>query len=129
LSSTLLLVRFSSPSVSVEEVLNKAVASERVSGTPDQISHRSLLLEERNLGSGETKSRRIEIWQSATPFQGRIKVRKVVDEDGVLIAGEWTQEDGTRLLYDTEAGLRAAAVIETRGAAYLISQLDQVPVF
>jgi DNA-directed RNA polymerase specialized sigma24 family protein len=92
--------------VSAATVLRDVRAAESSSAlSPDIAVHRVFTLEERRVPDQRVlRRRRIEIWQSGT--HGLI-VRRAYDEKNALVAGEWTARDGTRMVYDREAGPRS----------------------
>ena len=70
---------------------------EKAAANPELAKHRTLHLEERNPLNGALISRRrIEVWRSRA--RG-IKARRLYDESGRLIAGDWQPEAGARLIY------------------------------
>ena len=94
-----LLFRVLPPSVSAAELLERAAGSERsAAASTDLAIHRIFSLEERS--NGIVRSRRnIEVWQSGTPVNGVIRVRRLYEEGGRLLAGEWTNADGSATVY------------------------------
>src|SRR5262249_1583629 len=62
--------------------------------------------------SGSVASRRIEIWQSGTPIDEVINARRVYDDNGQLIAAEWTKRDGSRSVY-SDGYTRAETVADS----------------
>lgn len=88
LVGALLLVRFyvTSP-VTATGLLERAGMAESVpAGVSDRVSHRVINLEEINSGQVIARNR-IEVWRDATR---NLNARRVYDEAGRLIAGEWT---------------------------------------
>ncbi|HEY2974956.1 MAG TPA: hypothetical protein VGJ48_20745, partial [Pyrinomonadaceae bacterium] len=66
-----------------------------IAASTNQILHRTLQLEERKLPGGELIARsRIEIWQGKG-----VAARRLYDAQNKLVAGEWTRNDGSRVLY------------------------------
>ncbi|HKR61484.1 MAG TPA: sigma-70 family RNA polymerase sigma factor [Pyrinomonadaceae bacterium] len=105
LIGTLLFVhlkRVPSLPISASSLLSQsAAAEETIAGMADQVLHRTLNLEERR-STGELLARRkIEVWQSAA--RG-ISARRLYNEQGQLIAGDWRRLDGVQTLY--QHGLR-----------------------
>ena len=85
------------PPISAGVLLEKAVLSEEAAAaTTDQVLHRSINLEERSAGGEILARRRIEVWQSA---EKGITARRLYDERGALIAGDWRRADGVQTLY------------------------------
>ena len=93
-----------------ELLTRTANAEESLMGRADQVVHRTINLEERILepvvqksvpgavatGSPMTSRRRIEIWHSAN--RG-ITARRLYDDSGQLIAGDWRRADGVQTIY------------------------------
>ncbi len=92
--------------LSVAELLQQSIQQEdALAARADQVLHRTINLEERRVAqtsvcdgcSGELISRRkIEIWQSA---EKGITARRLYDDRGVLIAGDWLTAAGVQTLY------------------------------
>lgn len=97
-----LLVRTLVPVASAAELLrHAAVIEETAKRNPYFVQHRTLLLEEREGDGGKLIARRkIEVWQSASR---KIEARRIYTEQGELIAGEWTNDDGSSVTYHTGA--------------------------
>jgi RNA polymerase sigma factor (sigma-70 family) len=109
LVTTLILVRMPGPAVvSAAEILRRSAAAEElVGGSVDVVLHRTLSLEEHRAAEGESAARRrIEIWKSAA--RG-VTVRRVFDERGRLLAGEWRGADGASTVYRTPDSRRQGA--------------------
>jgi hypothetical protein len=88
-----------------EELLARANAAEQTLGAqPDQVLHRTVTLEERVLSEPgalttvptSIKRQRVEIWQSA---ERGITARRLYDEKGYLLRGDWTRSDGVQTIY------------------------------
>jgi DNA-directed RNA polymerase specialized sigma24 family protein len=85
------------PSVSAAELLGRAaVAEQAVAAKTDVVLHRTINLEEKSVGGGLIARRRIEVWRSAGKG---VNARRLFNEDGSLVAGEWARADGTRTVY------------------------------
>ncbi len=86
------------PTASAPEILRQATASEQaLAARQDLVLRRTISLEERNLGNGEVRSRqRIEIWQSAAKG---VTARRLFDDQGRLVAGEFTTANGASTVY------------------------------
>jgi len=99
LMATLVLFYRHAPtsSLSATNLLERAAAAEDlVASNRDQVLHRTVQLEER-LATGQLlASRRIDIWHS--PEKG-ITVRRLYNERGSLVAGDWRRADGVQTLY------------------------------
>jgi len=94
-----LTVPASAPSL----LAQSAAAEEAIAIRTDQVLHRTINLEESVPGTVVTgvapqvlNRRRIEIWQSA---ERGIITRRLYDERGQLIAGDWRRADGVQTLY------------------------------
>lgn len=83
--------------VSAASLLQRASATELAAAAEiGTVTHRTISLEESS-ATGEVIARnRIEIWQS--PDRG-ITVRRLYNEKGSLIAGDWRRADGFQTLY------------------------------
>ncbi len=101
LTAALLIVWRSKPAVplTAADLLQRASrAEEAAMSRPDAVIHRTLQIEERR-GSvdGEIlKRQRVEIWQSAAR---NVTARRLYDDRGTLVAGEWTRSDNVSTLY------------------------------
>jgi RNA polymerase sigma factor (sigma-70 family) len=85
------------PSLSATNLLERAVAAEDlVANNRDQVVHRTVQLEERSASGQLLASRRIDIWHSA---EKGITVRRLFNERGSLIAGDWRRADGVQTFY------------------------------
>ncbi len=67
-----------------------------ISGRPDQVFHRTMELEELRADNTVLARRRVEVWRSAAK---QLQVRRLYDEHGLLIAGEWRTMNGSPKLY------------------------------
>jgi DNA-directed RNA polymerase specialized sigma24 family protein len=109
--AALLFTKLYVPTVSAAELLRRAEAAEE-SNAPStgQVQHRTVFVEEaRADGRGSVTRRRVETWQGGA---SGIRLRRLYDAQGRLLAGEWTKSDGTSTLYR-----RGAAPIESNSAA------------
>ncbi len=107
--------RTPTPPLSAAGLLQQAVASEEaIAARTDQVLHRTINFEERQvdcplpiadcrllssapLPSGKLIARRrIEIWQSS---EKGITARRLYDERGALVAGDWRRADGVQTIY------------------------------
>ena len=90
--------RIPSRPVLAAELLRRAGALEEAARADSNfVVHRALSLEERVPGSGSPISRRrIESWASG---RSALKARRFYDEQGKLIAGVWSRDDGSRTIY------------------------------
>jgi DNA-directed RNA polymerase specialized sigma24 family protein len=96
--AALLFTKLYVPHVSAAELLRRAAAAEESNATSKgQVQHRTVFVEEaRADGRGAVSRRRVETWQGGA---SGIRLRRLYDEQGRLIAGEWTKSDGTSTLY------------------------------
>lgn len=85
-------------SISGSELLQKSkLAEEALASQPGIVFHRTLNYEERRGSGSETViRRRIDIWQSR---EKGLTVRRVYDDSGRLLAGEWSRLDGPSTVY------------------------------
>lgn len=102
LIAALLVYQLRPEVVSAGELLQRSAAADAKSyQNPEWVVRRSLSLEELEHKSPRVISRhRIEVWQSA---KRGLKVRRLFDERDRLIAGEWSQSDGTKKVYRSRA--------------------------
>lgn len=107
-----LLFRLLTPSVSAAELLQRSSLAEQAAvASPNLVLHRSLTLEERRAGDDALVARRrIEVWRGAAGA-----ARRVFDEQGELIAGEWKKTDGSRRVYRQGAELKTQPAREPGG--------------
>lgn len=89
--------RVTTPTVSAAELLSRsATAEETAAANVDQALHRTITLEERKVTGEVIARRRIEVWHSG----GRgVTARRLYDERGALIAGDWRRGDGGQTIY------------------------------
>ena len=82
--------------LTVTDLLQRAAVSEDAAlASTDQVLHRTLQMEERRLPGGELVARsRVEVWQSR-----EATARRLYDSQNKLVAGEWTRNDGSRVVY------------------------------
>ncbi|HEX6625164.1 MAG TPA: hypothetical protein VF064_15740 [Pyrinomonadaceae bacterium] len=89
------------PSVSAAELLRRAAVAEdavEASG-PSLVLHRTVFVEEAKRdgrGTSVVVRRRVETWRGGA---SRIRLRRLYDERGELLAGEWTKSDGASAVY------------------------------
>jgi RNA polymerase sigma factor (sigma-70 family) len=109
LSAVFLLVKFNrtpAPPLSAANLLRDSTSSEEVlTARTDQVIHRTITLEERKsepraVATGSSPqliaTRKIEVWRSA---EKGITARRLYDERGQLIAGDWRRADGVQTIY------------------------------
>jgi hypothetical protein len=99
-----------SPTVNAQQLLAHASAMEEAhDNNPNVVQHRSLRLEKRRYNDKQVLlRRRIDVWHSGA--RG-ITARRVYDDSGKLVAGEWSERNGSSAIY--EQGVRTE--ISTRG--------------
>ena len=112
-----MLRRAPAPLVSAAALLNQSAANEQaITDRTDQVLHRTISFEERS-GTGVLISqRKIEVWQSA---ERDTIARRLYDERGALIAGDWRRKDGVQTLYHHGAQPRLQLAPEKRESAAL----------
>jgi RNA polymerase sigma factor (sigma-70 family) len=96
--AALLFTKLHVPTVSAAELLRRAAAAEESNAlSTGQVQHRTVFVEEaRADGRGAVTRKRVETWQGGA---SGIRLRRLYDEQGRLVAGEWTKSDGTSTLY------------------------------
>jgi DNA-directed RNA polymerase specialized sigma24 family protein len=67
---------------------------ETMEAAPDQVFHRTIEIAETRSDNSVVARRRVEIWQNSGK---RLEVRRLYDEKGDLIAGEWKTTDGSNV--------------------------------
>ncbi len=104
--------------VSAADLLARStVAEESTAAQKDIVVHRTINLEEKS-ATGEVIARdKIEIWQSA---ERGITARRLYDERGNLIAGDWRRSDGVQTLYHHGAQPRLQLAPDKRASAPLV---------
>ena len=115
--AALLFTRLYAPPVSAAALLRRAAAAEEwfASASPGLVLHRTVFVEELKAdGRSVASRRRVEVWQGASG----IRLRRLYDEQGRLVAGEWAKSDGTATVFR-----RGATPAET-GAATVGSLLE-----
>jgi len=91
-----------SPTVNAQRLLAQASAMEDAhDNNPNLVLHRSLRMEKRKYGDKQLLlRRRIDLWHSGA--RG-ITARRVYDDSGKLVAGEWSERNGSSAVYETGA--------------------------
>lgn len=123
LVAALLFLRLNSSPVhtagSAAALLRQSSAAEESAGArADQVLHRTVTLEERSADGLLIARRRVEVWQSA----GRgITARRLYDERGQLVAGDWQRADGVETLYGHGLRPRVRLAPEAGGSKPAIS--------
>jgi RNA polymerase sigma factor (sigma-70 family) len=104
LVTTIVFLRTRPTQVSAAELLKKADASAAaIFAKPDIVVHRMVNIEEIRPGDEDhpISRRRVEIWINGSKG---VKARRVYDERGMLVAGQWTASDGSQTVYRRGAG-------------------------
>ena len=114
IAALVLYLRVPTPPVSASELLSRAaIAEESITAKTDQVIHRTISLEEKSSNGTLLARRRIEIWRSA---EKGITARRLFDDRGALIAGDWRRSDGVQTLYHHGARPQLQSVPEKRAA-------------
>ena len=86
-----------SPTASAAELLQRSIAAEdAVAARTDQVLHRTVNFEEKKLTGEVIARRKLEVWQGG---ERGITARRLYDERGALLAGDWRRADGVQTLY------------------------------
>ncbi len=123
------------PLAAADLLRQSAVTEENMATRTDQIAHRAINLEERQVDCGSRiadcgfnssasvgqliSRRKIEIWQSG---EMGITARRLYDDRGALLAGEWTRSDNVSTLYHHGAKPQ----LQIRNPQSAIRNLDDV---
>src|ERR1051325_4516921 len=79
------------------ELLGRASAAEGAFlARTDQVLHRTISLEEKNSAGVLIARRKIEVWHNG---DRGITARRLYDERGALVAGDWRRADGVQTIY------------------------------
>jgi RNA polymerase sigma factor (sigma-70 family) len=85
------------PAPSAADLLARAVAKEdSTAGERGTITHRTINFEEANSTGAILEKKRIDVWQN---FDRGILVRRLYNDRGELVAGDWRRADGVQTLY------------------------------
>jgi RNA polymerase sigma factor (sigma-70 family) len=96
LVTAILVWRLQGPaSVSAAELLSRSASAEETR-YPGAVTHSVIRLEERQAGGAAVRGRQVQVWRSA---ETGLTVRRLYDERGQLMAGEWRSADGSRVVY------------------------------
>jgi hypothetical protein len=100
-----------SPTVNAQQLLAHASAAEKAhDDNPNVVSHRSLQLEKRRYNDKHVLfRRRIEVWHSGALG---ITARRVYDDSGKLVAGEWSERNDSSSVYEHGAKTEISAGAE-----------------
>ncbi|HEU4595099.1 MAG TPA: RNA polymerase sigma factor [Pyrinomonadaceae bacterium] len=99
LVTALLFTKFNVTKVSAAELLRRAALAEESTdaGGAGFVVHRTVFVEELKAdGRSVASRRRVETWRGSA---SGIRLRRLYDEQGRLVAGEWTKSDGTGAIY------------------------------
>jgi anti-sigma factor RsiW len=98
--------------VSAGELLANSSAAEEVKANDvSLVLHRSLLLEKRRSDDRKVLDRRhIDLWRGG---KNGVTARRVYDDSGRLVAGEWSQRDGSAEIYQRGLQPRSEEHAET----------------
>lgn len=104
-----------SPVLSATELLRRsALAEEALSNDRNQVLHRTINLEEKSAAGDLIARRRVDVWESA---ERETSARRLYDDKGSLIAGDWRRGDGVQTLYNHGLPQQIKPVPEKRGGA------------
>src|SRR5439155_971009 len=126
LVSALLLIyrRTPVPALTAADLLQRsAAADEAIAANREQVLHRTIRLEEKSAAGQLIARRRIEIWQSAE--KGLI-TRRLYDEGGALVAGDWRRPDGVQTIYHHGTKPQLQLTPDKRQTETATLDLDQV---
>lgn len=85
------------PNISATEIIQKTVAAEQLNeNDTEKIIRRTFNFEEKNANGEIIRKQKIEFFSDAVR---KISVRRLFDENGKLIAGEWRRKDGVSTTY------------------------------
>ena len=105
--------RPTTPIPSAAELLQRsAQAEDALANDRNQVLHRTINFEEKNAAGELISHRRIEIWQSA---ERGISARRLYDDKGALLAGDWRRSDGVETLYSHGLRPQIKPVPDARG--------------
>jgi RNA polymerase sigma factor (sigma-70 family) len=105
--------RTPAPPVSAGDLLTRAAAAEEAQlARTNQVLHRTISLEEKSSTGALIARRRIEIWQSG---ERGITARRLYDERGALVSGDWRRSDGVQTLYNHGTRPQLQLAPEKRG--------------
>ncbi|HEY7914796.1 MAG TPA: RNA polymerase sigma factor [Blastocatellia bacterium] len=113
LIAALVITRTGNQPVTATGLLLRATQSEQaLTSGPEAVLHKAFSLEEHGEEGQLVSRRRIEIWASA---ERGLKARRAFDENNRLVAGEWSNADGSRTIYRGSKLQTRAAAEETTG--------------
>ena len=113
-AGALIFTRLHVPAVSAAELLKRsALAEDQAAADVGSVVHRTFHVEGSAGKGAQTARQRVEVWQSAA--RG-LKLRRVYDREGLLVAGEWERADGVRTVYVRGEAAREETVAPDAGA-------------
>jgi len=102
------------------DLLDRSVTAETaLASRTDQVLHRTISLEAKNLAGEIVARQRIEVWHSG---EKKITARRLYDDRGVLIAGDWRRADGVQTLYHHGAKPQLQLAPEKRHDALIANE-------
>ena len=97
IASLLLYLRAPTPLPTASDLLSRAaIAEQALSTQTDTVLHRTINLEEKNARGELIAKHKLEVWQSA---ERGVTARRLYNEQGQLVAGDWRRQDGVQTLY------------------------------
>jgi DNA-directed RNA polymerase specialized sigma24 family protein len=115
----------------VANLLSRAATGEAsmerlISSRPDQAFHRTMEIVELRADNTVLARRRVEAWQSAGKG---LRVRRLYDGDGLLIAGEWQTMNGASKLYRRrgDSATQRSSGLESNDANWRASGSGRAP--
>ncbi len=115
----LLQLRRSAPPLSAADLLQRSSAAEdAIAARTDTVLHRTINLEEKSSDGALIAKRKIEVWASA---ERGITARRLYDERGALIGGDWRRSDGVQTLFHHGQRPQLQLAPEKRGGESLLS--------
>jgi hypothetical protein len=103
------------------ELLSQSIAAEdALAARTDLVLHRTFTLEEREPGGKTLTRQRIEVWHSAAKA---VTARRLYDENGRLLSGEWTRAGIAGAIYRSHHAAREPQV-EIRNPQSAIRSLE-----
>ena len=107
--------RAPTPLITANDLLARASAAEDVQlARNDQVLHHTISLEEKSSTGTLIARRRIEVWHSG---ERGVTARRLYDERGALVAGDWRRSDGVQTLYHHGTRPQLQLTPDKRGVA------------
>lgn len=91
------------PPTTPTNLLEQARFAELNNRTRDQVTHRVISLEERNLDGALLSRNKIDVWEN--PASGE-RAQRLYNDNDQLLAGTWQKADGSHVIYHHGSGLR-----------------------